>query len=167
MDRIQLPQILSDVKHKISVIEQRLSVIEEGIALYNRLQAEADNEEKAYQYKELGTKKLEERVVYTEQLKSQKHYLTEFQTDLLKQQQLRKQQMQYLKTNQQPVLDKAKELIKTNKQLSEQDKTLMRALREKFIKKQFENDEEQINCFRELLTLVKKYTANTNQLKPA
>lgn len=156
MQRIQMPQVVEDVKQKIAVIEQRITHIKEGIHLYTEAAEGEQDPLQAFNYREQVVKRREELILYTEQLKSQKVYLTEFENDLKQQQQMRRQQLEQVKSNLQPLLNLAKQHIKKNKSLQAQDRQQLSALREKFIKGDFKNDDEKINNFRELGRILQK-----------
>ncbi len=158
MERIQLPQILEDVKVKIAVLEQRLKVIAEGKTLYQKLSTESTDPIETYQYKELYAKKCEEEIVYTEQWKSQQHYLAEFKKDLHKQKQLRQQQLQHLNAHLQDTLAHSRELLQQDGKVKEQDTAIMKHLLKKFAENNFVNDDERLNHYRELITLVQHYS---------
>jgi len=155
MQKLELPQALDDIRAKIQLLEQRLQLIVEGIELYDALANDEADPIKNYHYREQASKRREEQVVYNEQWRSQQVYLTEFENDLKQQQALRQKQLAHLKEHRQQVLDTAKERLK-KANLPEQDKALLKALREQFIKDQFNSDEERIARFRELVNTLQR-----------
>ncbi len=155
MQKLELPQALDDIRAKILLLEQRLLLIAEGIELYSKLATEETDPVKNYQYREQASKRQEELIVYNEQWRSQQVYLTEFENDLKQQQALRQKQLAHLKEHRQQVLDTAKERLKKG-DLPEQEKTIINALREQFIKDQFTTDEERIVRFRELVNALQR-----------
>lgn len=158
MQKLELPQALNDIRAKIKLLEQRLELIAEGIALYDGLANGEADPLKNYQYREQASKHREEQIVYNEQWRSQQVYLAEFENDLKQQQALRQKQLAHLKEHRQQVLDAAKERLKKSN-LAEQDKALLKSLREQFIKDQFTTDEERIMRFRELVNTLQRTTA--------
>ena len=158
MQKLELPQALNDIRAKIKLLEERLELIAEGIALYQALAAQETDTEKNYCLREQASKKQEEQVVYYEQLRSQQLYLAEFEKDLKQQQDLRQKQLAHIKEHKQHVLDSAKERLK-KKDLPEPERTLLKSLREQFLKDQFNSNEERIARFRELLNTLQKNPA--------
>lgn len=150
MQKLELPEALADIKAKIELLGQRIELINEGIGLYESLAAAEADTLKNYTYREGASKKREELIVYTEQLKSQQVYLAEFEKDLLQQKILREKQLSAIKEHLQQTLDTAKEHLK-NPDFTEADRIILKSLREKFIKDQFQSDEERIMRYRELV----------------
>lgn len=155
MQKLELPQALDDIRAKIKLLENRLLLIAEGIELYQALSKTETDPEKNYTLREQASKKLEEQVVYNEQLRSQQVYLTEFEKDLKQQHELRQKQLAHITEHKKQVLGAAKERLK-NKALPEQERILLKALREQFIKNQFANNEERIARFRELVNTLQR-----------
>lgn len=157
MQRLQLPQLLDDIRYKITVLEDRLQLIEAGIELYNGLAADATEPLQQYQYKELAAQKVEEHIRYDQQIRSQKVYLTEFENDLKQQQELRKKQLDDVNQHAGAMVKKAKSLLRGGK-LSKEDQTVLSALRDQFVKDQFAGgDDEKIMRFKDLVRMLKKY----------
>ena len=157
MQKLELPEALNDIRRKITVLERRLAHIDEGIALYqNAAEKEADPLTK-YKLQEQVLKKEEERIVYDEQVRSQKVYLSEFENDLKQQHNMRKKQLAQIDEHLQAVLRSAKTILAQNKSMDAQDRSIMQSLRKGFIKKQYTVDDERITRFRELLDLVNKH----------
>lgn len=155
MQKLELPKALEDIRAKILLLEQRLQLIAEGIDLYEGLTKQETDAERNYGYREHASKKREEQIVYTEQWRSQQVYLTEFENDLKQQQALRQKQLAHFKEHKQQVLTVAKERLKKG-DLPEQERVLLKALREQFVKDQFATDEERLMRFRELVNLLQK-----------
>lgn len=157
MQKLELPEALAHIRRKIVLLEQRLELITEGQALYESLAGEEADALKKYQYREELAKKQEEYIVYDEQLRSQRVYLSEFENDLKQQRDMRKQQLEQLKENLQPILRSVKSILKNSTDLQEDDRTLLKALRDGFVKNRYTEDDEKISRFRELISILRKY----------
>lgn len=139
------------------MLERRLAHIDEGIELFRKAADEETDPLTKYKLQEQVLKKEEERIVYDEQVRSQKVYLSEFENDLKQQHNMRKKQLEQIDEHLQAVLNSAKTILAQNKSMNAQDRTIMQSLRKGFIKKQYTVDDEKITRFRELLDLVNKH----------
>ena len=157
MQKLELPEALNDIRRKIAVLERRLAHIDEGIGLYQKAAAEETEPLTKYKLQEQVLKKEEERIVYDEQVRSQKVYLSEFENDLKQQHNMRKKQLAQIDEHLQAVLRSAKTILVQNKSMNAQDRTMLQSLRKGFIKRQYTVDDERITRFRELLDLVNKH----------
>lgn len=157
MQKLELPEALNDIRRKIAVLERRLAHIDEGIDLYQKAAADETDPLTKYKLEEQVLKKEEERIVYDEQVRSQKVYLSEFENDLKQQHEMRRKQLAQIDEHLQAVLSSAKSILARNKDIGQQDRTLMQSLRKGFIKKEYTVDDERITRFRELLDLVNKH----------
>lgn len=158
MDRLNLPQALEHIRRKITLIEDRLAVIAEGIDLYQQL---ADNEAEPlqrYQYRELCLKKQEEQVLYQEQLHSQQVYLSEFEKDLENQRQLRELQLQQMAEHLDSFLATADNVLQQYPNLPAQDKVILTSIKAKFAQPDELHEDEKISLFRELVNTLQKLT---------
>lgn len=161
MQKLEIPQALDDIRRKIALLQERMSLLQEGVVLFTDL---ADNETdplKNYQYREMAIKRREELVAYDEQIRSQQVYLAEFENDLKQQQALRKKQLEQVNTHLQPMLQAAKRALKLNDHMCEGDRQTLKAIRERFIKNNWQNDEERISRFREMVNILKRYMKET------
>jgi hypothetical protein len=155
MQKLDLPQALDDIRHKIQLIEERLQLVLEGVDLYASLAATEKDPVQRFSYKEQWMKKREEQVLYNEQLHSQKVYLSEFELDLRKQQEMRRQQLEQIKEHKETMLDAAKKAVK-HEETPVQYRTILKNIREKFIRDEFVNDDERISLFREMVNTLQK-----------
>ncbi|MDX2000940.1 MAG: hypothetical protein SFW35_00780 [Chitinophagales bacterium] len=155
MQRLDLPKALDDIRHKIQLIEARLELIKEGIELYLGLASTEQQPEQRFLYKELWMKKQEEQIMYTEQLHSQQVYLSEFELDLRKQQEMRKTQLAQIEEHLGNMLAAAKDAIE-GQQASPQEKAVLKAICTKFTEQGMNSDDERISLFREMVNILQK-----------
>ena len=156
MQRLDLPQALEDIRRKISLIEERLQLVTEGVHLYHRLAQQEKDQLKNYQFRELWMKKREEQIACTEQLHSQKVYLREFENDLENQRKMRQLQLEQMNEHLSQFLKTAGTVLKQHKNISAQDKAVLTAAKDRFRENNWRDDDEKISMFRDLVNTLQK-----------
>jgi Na+/phosphate symporter len=138
---ISIEEIIEGNKEKMAVVEERIELLQRYLEIPH-----GDTVEDGLDRNRIKR----ELINLNDELKSMLLYNKEYEKDIKMQEAQRKFQLEQVRDNIKPMLELAKRHINKNKKLDEQTKARLKALRNKFIQKDFINDGEKINLFREM-----------------